>query len=107
MTNRRDFLAKAAAAGGLLALSGPSQTSAASKPLRVLVLGGTGNIGPYFVRAALDRGHQVSVFVWSKEKDKAQTPPGVQRLLGDREGDLASIVNRDWDAVLDIATFVP
>jgi len=32
------------------------------RPLRILVLGGTGFIGPHMVREALRRGHEVSLF---------------------------------------------
>lgn len=77
----------------------------ASNRLRILVLGGTGHIGPYHVQAALDRGHHVAVF--SRGKASADLPPSVERLTGDRNGDLESIRNRDWDAVFDLATFVP
>jgi len=73
--------------------------------LRVLILGGTGNIGPYHVRAAVARGHHVAVF--SRGATSADLPAGVERLIGDRNGNLASIENRDWDAVIDIATYGP
>jgi nucleoside-diphosphate-sugar epimerase len=76
-----------------------------SAPLRVLILGGTGNIGPYHVRAAVARGHRVAVF--SRGATQADLPAGVERLIGDRNADLASIENRDWDAVIDIATYGP
>jgi 2'-hydroxyisoflavone reductase len=76
-----------------------------SKPLRILILGGTGNIGPYHVQAALSRGHQVSVF--SRGKRPSDFPAEVEMLTGDLNGDLDSIKNRDWDAVLDVATFGP
>lgn len=79
--------------------------SSASEPLRLLILGGTGHIGPYFVRAAVVRGHHVSVF--SRGRSAAQIPAEVERLIGDRNGDLESIEGRNWDAVLDIATFGP
>ncbi|HEX7237338.1 MAG TPA: NAD-dependent epimerase/dehydratase family protein [Gammaproteobacteria bacterium] len=71
----------------------------------MLVLGGTGNIGPYHVRAAVARGHDVAVF--SRGATAADLPAGVERLIGDRNGNLASIENRDWDAVIDIATYGP
>jgi len=73
--------------------------------LRILILGGTGNIGPHHVHAALRRGHQVAVF--SRGKTAENLPAQVERLTGDRNGDLRSIQNRDWDAVLDLATFGP
>jgi 2'-hydroxyisoflavone reductase len=71
----------------------------------LLVLGGTGNIGPYHVRAAVERGHHVAVF--SRGRSAAEIPAAVERLVGDRNGDLSSIRRREWDAVLDIATFGP
>ena len=108
MSTRREFLSKAAAIGAsLTALRAASQTSEApdSNRLRILILGGTGNIGPYHVRAAVDRGHQVSVF--SRGITSANLPSSVERLIGDRNGDLESIEDRDWDAVIDLATYGP
>jgi 2'-hydroxyisoflavone reductase len=110
MTSRRGFLTQLAAAGSTLAFAGSdaSATGAASsnlKPLRVLILGGTGNIGPYHVRAAVARGHHVSVF--SRGRSAPQLPAEVEHLIGDRNSDLNSIRRRKWDAVLDIATFGP
>jgi 2'-hydroxyisoflavone reductase len=57
------------------------------------------------VRAALERGHRVSVF--SRGHHRADLPRKVERLVGDRNGDLESIRHRDWDAVIDVATFGP
>src|SRR5688572_21085830 len=102
MSTRRTFLKQVAAVGGALA---GAKASSANTSLRVLVLGGTGAIGPYHVRAALARGHRVAVF--SRGKTRADLPPAVERLIGDRNGDLDSIRRRDWDAILDLATFGP
>ena len=98
MPTRREFLS-------LVAGSALTRSSSASAPLRFLILGGTGNIGPYHVRAAFARGHHVSVF--SRGRTSADLPDGVERLTGDRNGDLGAIKGRDWDAVIDIATFGP
>ena len=76
-----------------------------SKTLRILILGGTGNIGPYHVHAALNRGHKVSVF--SRGIRPSCFPAQVEMLTGDLNGDFDAIKNRDWDAVLDVATFGP
>src|SRR6185437_2532386 len=76
-----------------------------STPLRILILGGTGNIGPYHVHAALSRGHKVSVF--SRGKRASDFPAEVEMLTGDLNGNLDPIKDRDWDAVLDVATFGP
>lgn len=123
MVNRRRICG--IACGGLAALAGASfgsnalatslsggtpianveKPKSSSKAMRVLILGGTGFIGPYFVRAATERGHRVSVF--SRGKSEAKLPPSVERLIGDRTGDLQAIQSRDWDAVIDLATFVP
>jgi 2'-hydroxyisoflavone reductase len=109
MSTRRLFLARAVALGGsALAFCGsyPARgSSQASKSQRFLILGGTGHVGPYFVRAAAERGHHVAVF--SRGLTGADLPAGAERLVGDRTGDLKSIEGRDWDAVLDIATYGP
>jgi len=113
MRTRRDFILQTAVAGGVLALQGAPVSSAAkeltraSKPLRVLILGATGFIGPHFVPAAVERGHKVSVFLRNRGPESADLLAGVERLMGDRNGDLESIKNRDWDAVLDLATYGP
>jgi 2'-hydroxyisoflavone reductase len=113
MANRRDFILRIAAASGALAVQASQLTAASravttrSKPLRILMLGATGFIGPHFVAAAVARGHAVSVLLHDKGKGDANLPPGAEPLLGDRNGDLKSIVNRDWDAVFDLATYVP
>jgi 2'-hydroxyisoflavone reductase len=108
MPNRRGFLTEVIAAGGAVVFAGSGaaeQPHTASKGLRILILGGTGNIGPYHVRAAVQRGHHVSVF--SRGRAAAEFPDGVEHLIGDRSDDLSSLRGRDWDAVLDIATFGP
>jgi len=109
MSARRTFLKGVAAAGG--ALAWPARHSVAQgvfapkSALRVLILGGTGAIGPYHVRAAVERGHRVAVF--SRGKTPADLPLGVERLIGDRNGDLEAIRKREWDAIIDVATFGP
>jgi nucleoside-diphosphate-sugar epimerase len=107
MSTRREFLVKATASSAFaFSLSGHLRAAVPDgMPLRFLILGGTGNIGPYHVRAAVERGHHVSVF--SRGRSAAEIPAGVEHLLGDRNGDLNSIRGREWDAVLDIATFGP
>lgn len=102
--NRRGFALGALAAG----LSAATyRVQAAIRPLRILVLGGTGNIGPYHVRAAVARGHKVAALIWNKTTQHAALPASVELLPGDRDGDLSAITDRDWDAVLDLATFGP
>ncbi|HUA19169.1 MAG TPA: NAD-dependent epimerase/dehydratase family protein [Bryobacteraceae bacterium] len=54
--------------------------------MKILVIGGTGFIGPYVVRRLADQGHQVAVFHRGEAKPKL--PDSVERILGDR-GNLA------------------
>ncbi len=108
MLNRRQFVSQVTALGGVLAVWRGRSAAAAEvppKPLRLLILGGTGAIGPFHVRAAVARGHRVAVF--SRGQMQAELPAGVERLIGDRNGKLEAIARREWDAVLDIATFGP
>ena len=74
---------------------------------RILILGGTGFIGPAQIRYALARGHEVSVF------NRARLPlpddiAGVEQLTGDRAtGDLRSLAGRTWDVCIDNPTTLP
>jgi 2'-hydroxyisoflavone reductase len=98
MPDRRTFLKAAAASGTLLAF-GTVPLRPRPAPLKILILGGTGFIGPYQVRYALDRGHTVTLF------NRGRTNPGlfpeVEKLVGDRTGDLTALDGRTWDAVID------
>lgn len=73
--------------------------------MNILILGGTRFIGPYHVRAAIARGHRVAVF--NRGQSAADLPQEVERLVGDRDNDLSSIRNRDWDAVIDLCAYGP
>lgn len=71
-----------------------------SQPKRsILVLGGTGFIGPHLVRLAVSRGHAVSIF--TRGQRDAELPSAVERLVGDRNGKLDALRGRTWDAVID------
>ena len=110
MTNRRDFLKTSAAAlAGLVpvldACSRVRPAAAAPRKLNILVLGGTGFIGPYQVRYAVARGHQVTVF--NRGKHQADLPASVEHLQGDRNGQLDALRGRKWDAVIDNSATTP
>ncbi len=105
---RREFLL--AAAGGALGLGLGSRAlaatmGAAAKSLNILFLGGTGFLGPHMVRRALARGHGVSIF--SRGRSKTVLPDSVERLIGDRDGDLNALKGRSWDLVIDNSGYVP
>ncbi|HEV8362441.1 MAG TPA: NAD-dependent epimerase/dehydratase family protein [Gemmatimonadaceae bacterium] len=116
-TSRRDFMRVAATSTGALGLGilpsfatrqafgshAPSQQPKAK--LRILVLGGTSFIGPYQVQYALDRGHTITLF--NRGKTNPQLFPGVEKLIGDRNGDLKSLEGREWDVVIDNSATQP
>jgi 2'-hydroxyisoflavone reductase len=76
------------------------------KPLRILILGGTGFTGPYQIRYALSRGHKVTTFNRGKTHP-GESPPEVEQLIGDRNGKLDALKNRQWDVVIDNPTTLP
>jgi len=69
-----------------------------SSPKRILILGGTGFIGPHMVRCAVERGHEVTIF--TRGRTEADIPE-VEHLIGDRNDDLTALSGRNWDVVLD------
>lgn len=85
MMSRRTFVEQtvmAATALGIGVVCRAEATSArVTQPLRLLVLGGTGFIGPHHVQAPMDRGHKVAVF--NRGKGGTDLPVGVERLIGD------------------------
>jgi 2'-hydroxyisoflavone reductase len=76
------------------------------KPLRILILGGTGFIGPYQVRYALSRGHKVTTFNRGKTHP-GELPGEVEQLIGDRNGQLDALKGRKWDVAIDNPTTLP
>ena len=112
-TDRRTFLKLSAMAGGTLGLGlVPGASSLAGnagvpqKPLKILILGGTGFTGPFQVKYALSRGHTVTVF------NRGRTHPGelpkeAEQLIGDRNGQLDALKGRQWDVCIDNPTTLP
>ncbi|MEO6445574.1 MAG: NAD-dependent epimerase/dehydratase family protein [Gemmatimonadaceae bacterium] len=123
-SSRRDFLRSSAVLGGAvgLGLASPGQLPAAGepqagpapltgvgrapKPLRILILGGTGFIGPHQVRYAQARGHTLTLF--NRGKTNPGIFPDIEKLQGDRAvNDYASLKGRQWDVVIDNPTTFP
>jgi 2'-hydroxyisoflavone reductase len=93
--------------------TGPAEAARTSAPRgaskRILILGGTGFLGPQLVEAARARGHTVTLF--NRGKTRPQLFPDVEKLHGDRdpkngEG-LKALEGRGWDAVIDTSGYVP
>ncbi|MCM3763651.1 NAD-dependent epimerase/dehydratase family protein [Neobacillus niacini] len=72
--------------------------------MKVLILGGTRFLGRALVEEGLKRGHELTLF--NRGTNQA-TFPEVEQLIGDRNGDLSLLKNRQWDAVMDTCGFVP
>jgi 2'-hydroxyisoflavone reductase len=106
-TSRREFLQSVAVAGGAFALPRPERGAPLPRPAavpaqttkRILILGGTGFIGPYMVRYARDRGHRVTMF--NRGQTRPDLFPNVENLIGDRVDDLSALEGREWDVVID------
>jgi len=73
--------------------------------MRILVLGGTQFLGRHTVGAALARGHEVTMF--NRGRTRPELFPEVEKLRGDRDGDLDSLHGREFDAVVDTSGYVP
>jgi 2'-hydroxyisoflavone reductase len=69
------------------------------------VLGGTRFLGRAVVEAALARGHEVTLF--NRGRTNPELFPTVEKLRGDRSGDLAALDGRAWDAAIDVAAYLP
>jgi 2'-hydroxyisoflavone reductase len=94
------------AAGIRPAAAAPAGAAKRGKPLRILILGGTGFTGPHQVRYALSRGHQVTLF--NRGKQPHEWPGAVEELIGDRNtGDLKALEGREWDVCIDNPTTLP
>ena len=109
--NRRDFIKASALGGAAMLAAGAAkaadgaETSQDFEPIDILVLGGTGFIGPHMVREALRRGHSVTLF--NRGRTNNELFPDLETIKGDRDGDLDGLAGRKWDTVIDNSGYVP
>lgn len=136
--SRRDVLrgALAGAVLGAVPLSActrpqpgsPRDVPAATRK-RILILGGTGFLGPKTIAAAVARGHEVTIFNRGKREKLLPLETKVEHLYGNRDPNLpaddergadgtllhpdagpkglAQLVGRRWDVVIDNSGFYP
>lgn len=111
--DRRQFVLGSLASVALLGCARKSEPGATPAPRdappparrRILILGGTGFLGPHVVEAALARGHTLTLF--NRGKTHAELFPELEKLHGDRDGDLRALAGRSWDAVVDTSGYTP
>lgn len=139
MATRREFLTRSAAyaAGGLVAAAGlgvaaradetnrwiaPSRNEMrkAANPLSILILGGTGFLGPAVIDAAQARGHKVTIFNRGRREKYVGTRDNVEKLYGNRDPEkfadeeknegpkgLDELKGKKWDGVVDTSGYFP
>lgn len=73
--------------------------------MKLLVLGGPRFLGRALADAALSRDHELTFF--NRGRTNPDLYPEVERLVGDRDGDLSALGGRRWDAVVDTCGYVP
>ncbi len=128
--SRRDWLRGALAASTLAASGGgrssSTQTSATAppekpQPKRILILGGTGFLGPKTIEAAIARGHSITIFNRGKREKIQPLEHEVDHLFGNRdpklpadeanpEGSpvgLSQLEGKKWDVVIDNSGYFP
>jgi 2'-hydroxyisoflavone reductase len=126
---RRDVLRGALAATALAACGRRSPSSAPapadlaatpSQPRRILILGGSGFIGPKTIDAAIARGHHVTIFNRGKREKLQPLTQQVEHLYGNRDPRLPAdeetpgspvgleqLAAKRWDVVIDNSGFFP
>ena len=73
--------------------------------MKLLIIGGTGFLGSHLVEAALQHGHELTLF--NRGLRNPALFPNVEQLHGNRDGGLAVLEGRHWDAIIDTCGYVP
>lgn len=73
--------------------------------MKILMIGGTVFLGRHTVASALAHGHTVTLF--NRGQHNPDLFPEVEKIHGDRNGDLSALRGRQWDAVIDFCGYVP
>jgi 2'-hydroxyisoflavone reductase len=105
MTDRRDFLRSAAALAAAVPFARAYGGAKPAGGLKLLIMGGTGFLGPHIVHAAMARGHTLTLF--NRGKTHPGLFPNLEQLHGDRKADLGALAGRKWDVVIDTSAYIP
>jgi len=140
ISRRKFIICSGALAGGLgISRSAPAaaDSNQPAKPFRILILGGTGFLGPACTESAVARGHQVTHFNSGRTEEQRReagrpsvVPAGVEQLYGNRDPNktaddrrtegrtnapkdphspkgLFQLEGKKWDAVIDTSGYFP
>jgi 2'-hydroxyisoflavone reductase len=108
VSTRREILGAVIGAGVLSMTRSTvslAQSGSRSGGLDILILGGTGFIGPHLVDHAMQRGHRITLF--NRGRTNTHLFPQVEKLVGDRNNNLSALEGRRWDAVIDNSGYTP
>ncbi len=73
--------------------------------MRVLMMGGTAFVGRHIAQAAVDSGHDLTLF--HRGKTGSELFPQATHLSGDRSEDLSALASGSWDATIDVCAYFP
>lgn len=73
--------------------------------MRILIIGGTAFVGRHLAQAAIDAGHEVTLF--NRGRTNADLFPQATHLTGDRNADLSAVAAGTWDATVDVCAYFP
>jgi 2'-hydroxyisoflavone reductase len=71
--------------------------------MRILIIGGTRLVGRQIAVAAIERGHDVTLF--NRGQAAPDGLPGATQLTGDRNTDLSALATGEWDATIDVCAY--
>jgi 2'-hydroxyisoflavone reductase len=113
MINRRTFVRAGVAAGAFALAPRAGSGAATARPrataLRILILGGTGFVGPHLVNDAVTRGHAVTILTRGRREPSLfeSAFARVEHLIGDRAepNGLTALYGRTWDVVIETSGY--
>ncbi len=73
--------------------------------LKILILGGTHFLGIHLAEEFQERGHELTLF--NRGVQNPDLFPDIEKLQGDRDGNLHALEGRHWDAVIDTSGHLP
>ncbi len=73
--------------------------------MRILIIGGTAFVGRHIAQAAVDAGHDLTLF--HRGKTGTELFGQATHLSGDRDEDLSALAGGSWDATIDVCAYFP